>query len=257
MACPRCLRPRNFFPALVSPRSSRCLCTGSTIQLMRGSCPRQINLGETLSYGQLFTQRVHFMNSCICSYPPSVHLIQSATELPIGSTCKVSWVEAVHLTDGRMRNVDQDNLKVLVGRVLQPRGAAHTSECIRRMQPSCELTYIQTRLMSYRGSVHRCKAVLQHSLHVSLRTSSLLKICEGAATWQCTRTSLTQYELSTRRPPSLRPARSSATLRRFRVGFSCVMPWFTGLPYTMPCAAPPAVSTDASNRFPSLLSCVL
>ncbi len=49
-------------------------------------------------------------------------------------------------------------------------------------------------------------------------------------------TSFTQYELSTRRPPSLRPARSSATLRRLRVGFSCVMPWFTGLPYTMPCA---------------------
>ena len=46
----------------------------------------------------------------------------------------------------------------------------------------------------------------------------------------------TQYELSTRREPILRPTRSSATLFRLRVGFSCVMPWCTGLPYTMPCS---------------------
>ena len=177
MAWPRCLKPRNFFPALVSPRSSRCLCTGSTIQLMRGSCPRQMKFGQTLSYGQPFTQRVHFMISCICSYPPSVHFIQFATELPIGSTCKVSWVAAVHLTDGRVRNVDQDNLKVLVGRVLQPRGAAHTSECIGRMQPSYGQTYnkIQTRLISYRGGVRRCKAVLQHSLKVCTETKLPVK----------------------------------------------------------------------------------
>jgi hypothetical protein len=44
------------------------------------------------------------------------------------------------------------------------------------------------------------------------------------------RTSLTQYEFSTRSEPILRPTRSSATLRRLRAGFSCVMPWLEGLP---------------------------
>ena len=39
-----------------------------------------------------------------------------------------------------------------------------------------------------------------------------------------------------RRPPILRPTRSSARFFRFRVGFSAVIPWCTGLPYTMPCA---------------------
>ena len=33
-----CRKPLCFLPALVKPRSSRCLCTGFTIQLMRGSC---------------------------------------------------------------------------------------------------------------------------------------------------------------------------------------------------------------------------
>ncbi len=37
-AWPLWRRPRYFFPAEVRPRSSRCLCTGSTIQLMRESC---------------------------------------------------------------------------------------------------------------------------------------------------------------------------------------------------------------------------
>ncbi len=38
VAWPLWRRPRYFLPALVRPRSSRCLCTGFTIQLMRGSC---------------------------------------------------------------------------------------------------------------------------------------------------------------------------------------------------------------------------
>lgn len=38
VAWPRWRRPRYFLPALVRPLNSRCLCTGFTIQLMRGSC---------------------------------------------------------------------------------------------------------------------------------------------------------------------------------------------------------------------------
>ena len=37
-AWPLWRRPRYFLPALVKPRSSRCFCTGFTIQLMRASC---------------------------------------------------------------------------------------------------------------------------------------------------------------------------------------------------------------------------
>ena len=44
----------------------------------------------------------------------------------------------------------------------------------------------------------------------------------------------TQYELSTLRPPSFLPALSSAKLFRLRLGLSWVIPWFTGLPYTIP-----------------------
>lgn len=42
--------------------------------------------------------------------------------------------------------------------------------------------------------------------------------------------SLIQYELSTRRPPHLRPTRSSATLLKLRLNLSWVIPWWTGFP---------------------------
>jgi hypothetical protein len=48
------------------------------------------------------------------------------------------------------------------------------------------------------------------------------------------RTWLIQYELSTRRPPSLRPAFSSALDLRLRTHLSWLIPWFLGFPYTMP-----------------------
>jgi len=49
-----------------------------------------------------------------------------------------------------------------------------------------------------------------------------------------------------RRPPILRPTRSSARFFRFRVGFSDVMPWCTGLPYTIPCRQRPAAGQSCS-----------
>ena len=51
VAWPLCLRPLYFLPALVRPRSSRCLCTGFAIQLMRGSCSSEMMQHDVGSMG--------------------------------------------------------------------------------------------------------------------------------------------------------------------------------------------------------------
>jgi hypothetical protein len=43
----------------------------------------------------------------------------------------------------------------------------------------------------------------------------------------CTASFATQYELSTRKPPHLRPIRSSAMLQRLRVLCYTLVPWLT------------------------------
>jgi hypothetical protein len=83
----------------------------------------------------------------------------------------------------------------------------------------------------------RRRAALRRAAGHALRRS----VSSACLTW------LTQYEFSTRRAPSLRPARSSAIERWLRLGFSWVIPWLTGLPYTIPCAGQDAARSDQSN----------
>lgn len=119
-------------------------------------------------------------------------------ERAAGGTVGGPCSAATHVADRVVVRVHEDDLEVLVGGVLMKSECSKVSRQIAR---------------NYDSS--RSGAAFLNS---------------------CVLTSFTQYEFSTRRPPHLRPARSSATLLRLRFALSCVMPWFTGLPYTWPCA---------------------
>lgn len=189
-------RPRNFFPVEVTPRSSRCLCTGLQIQLMRGSW-RRGNTQDVIVRDELrkrddaFFQPAHGWAEQLLAVGGQTELLPRSAARGTGS----SFGAATHVADGVVRRVHEDDLEVLVGGVLPSN---------RKRQLS----------VVYAGTKRR------------------LLLCGGSSAL----TSFTQYEFSTRRPPHLRPARSSATLLRLRLAFSCMIPWFTGFPYTCPCA---------------------
>ncbi len=82
---------------------------------MRGSCPQQTHFDQTLSYDQLIYPASTHYEQVHNAYPPDFHLLQSATGRAQGSSCRVRLDAAVHLTDGGVRDVDQNDLKVLVG----------------------------------------------------------------------------------------------------------------------------------------------
>ena len=90
LACPLLRSPRNFLPAEVRPRVSRCLWTGSTIQLIRGSC------GTSGSTDQ-----------------------HTAHVLRLHGGARAAARRRTHVADGGVLRVHEDDLEVLVRRVLR------------------------------------------------------------------------------------------------------------------------------------------
>ena len=137
-ACPRCRRPRNFFPALVRPRSSRCLCTGSTIQFMRGSCPAAQHLQLRAALRDAQTEHVAQTGTSTCAKGAATGI-----GCTIGVPLQAASHHEAHLSDGRVCDVDQDDLKVLVRGVLH----APTAQSIHMLQTKPS-TYVLWQLSS-------------------------------------------------------------------------------------------------------------
>jgi hypothetical protein len=83
--------PGDFFPAEVSPRHSRCLCTGFTIQLMRRSlritvyCGSTKNDFEVLVHG-ILVDPVRVENPQSSQLAPCTTLIRTLTLQPISES---------------------------------------------------------------------------------------------------------------------------------------------------------------------------
>lgn len=103
VAWPLCRRPLYFLPVLVRPRSSRCLCTGLTIQLIRASCRDSDMLGWLHIQCLMQALKIKYNNSCYpafnmfpqCCFVKSV--LHCTLQLPIPchpNTCENSMMGA-------------------------------------------------------------------------------------------------------------------------------------------------------------------